>query len=109
MKCTPSRERSSTHLSFGSLVALAQALRQQRRQSAEMFFVALVIASLCVYAVACQRIVLVSEASPTRIGSKVYGRLYTLGADGSWTLSDNEVLLPEGWYLVPPSYVAEEK
>jgi len=24
-----------------------------------------------------------------------------------WTLSGNRIDIPEGWYLVPPSYVAE--
>ena len=66
-----------------------------------MFCAAQVIASLFVCAVACQRVVLVTEASPTRIGPDTRARLYTLG--------DNRVEIPEGWYLVPPSYVAEEK
>jgi len=26
--------------------------------------------------------------------------------DGVWTLSGNRIDVPEGWYLVPPSYVA---
>ena len=74
-----------------------------------MFCAALVIASLFVCAVACQRVVLVTEASPTRIGPDTRARLYTLGDDGKWTLGDNRVEIPEGWYLCPPSYVAEEK
>ena len=74
-----------------------------------MFCAAQVIASLFVCAVACQRVVLVTEASPTRIGPDTRARLYTLGDDGKWTLGDNRVEIPEGWYLVPPSYVAEEK
>jgi hypothetical protein len=28
--------------------------------------------------------------------------------NGEWVISDNEVLLPEGWYCVPPSYVEDE-
>jgi hypothetical protein len=27
--------------------------------------------------------------------------------DGVWTLSGNRIDIPENWYLVPPSYVAE--
>jgi hypothetical protein len=27
--------------------------------------------------------------------------------DGTWTLSENRIAIPEGWYLVPPSYVRE--
>jgi hypothetical protein len=52
--------------------------------------------------------VLVNEASPIRIGNNIHGKVYTF--DGTnWNLSNNELTLPEGWYLVPPSYVAEDK
>lgn len=63
-------------------------------------FVLLVI----VFSGGCSRTVLVSEASPVRIGPAVTGKVYAL-VDGEWTLSPNRVELPEGWYLVPPSYV----
>ena len=33
---------------------------------------------------------------------RVYHRI-----DGTWTLSENRIEIPEGWYLVPPSYAAE--
>lgn len=29
--------------------------------------------------------------------------------DGKWTLSDNRVEIPEGWYIVPPSFVDGEE
>ena len=29
--------------------------------------------------------------------------------EGKWIKSSNEIEVPEGWYLVPPSYVAEEE
>lgn len=50
------------------------------------------------------RTVLVPEDSPTRIGPDVRGRLYVL-IDGEWVLGRNRVEVPEGWYLVPPSFV----
>jgi len=28
---------------------------------------------------------------------------------GEWTLSNNRISVPEGWYLVPPSFVQEDK
>ena len=31
---------------------------------------------------------------------KVYHRI-----NGEWTLSENSIRIPEGWYLVPPGYV----
>lgn len=52
------------------------------------------------------RTVLVPESSPIRVGPGVSGRVYVLEA-GEWTLSANEVEIPEGTYIVPPSYVDE--
>jgi hypothetical protein len=50
--------------------------------------------------------VFVPEESPMRIGPdsriKVYHRV-----NGEWTLSQNRIAIPEGWYLVPPSFVKE--
>ena len=34
--------------------------------------------------------------------------VYTL-QDGAWTLSNNQVTVQEGWYLVPPAFVQENK
>jgi hypothetical protein len=52
------------------------------------------------------RTVLVPESAPIRVGpetkTKVYARV-----DGDWVLSDNKVIIPEGWYAVPPSFVEE--
>jgi hypothetical protein len=28
--------------------------------------------------------------------------------DGVWTRSTNEIVVPEGWYLLPPSFAAPE-
>jgi len=52
------------------------------------------------------RTVLVPESSPIRVGPGVSGRVYVREA-GEWTLSANEVEIPEGTYIVPPSYVEE--
>lgn len=52
------------------------------------------------------RVVLVKESSPVRIGPKAKAKVYAF-MDNEWQLSQNEVCLPEGWYLVPPSYVDE--
>ena len=69
---------------------------------------ALVVVSLFVCAAACQRVVLVTESSPIRIGNDCWSKIYTLHGT-EWRLSDNRVQIPEGWYAVPPSFVAEEK
>ena len=52
------------------------------------------------------RTVLVPESSPVRIGPNVKGRVYVREGN-EWTLSSNCVEIPEGFYLVPPSYVDE--
>lgn len=54
----------------------------------------------------CARTVLVPEAAPIRIGPTISGRVYTY-ANGEWTLSENRVTIPEGWYAVPPSFVED--
>lgn len=59
------------------------------------------------FASGCGRTVLVSESSPIRIGPSTEGRVYAR-VDGEWTLSANEVTIPEGWYCVPPSFVEAE-
>ena len=52
------------------------------------------------------RTVFVPEESPMRIGPSSSLRVYHR-IDGVWTLSENRIAIPEGWYLVPPSYVRE--
>ncbi len=65
--------------------------------------VALAVAS----ASACgPRTILVSESAPVRIGPGIKGRVY-VREGGAWVLSANEVEIPEGTYVVPPSYVDE--
>lgn len=56
------------------------------------------------FASGCGRTVLVPESSPVRVGPGMTGRIYVLN-DGEWMLSDEPAAVPEGWYLVPPSYV----
>lgn len=63
------------------------------------------LATVC--ATACgPRTILVRESSPIRIGPDVKGHVY-VRENGEWTLSANRVEIPEGYYLVPPSYVDE--
>jgi len=64
----------------------------------------LLLCTLLVQGCGSGRTVLVSEASPLRIGPNVKGKVYQM-IDGEWTLSTNRVSMPEGWYLVPPSFV----
>lgn len=68
-----------------------------------LFTAALVLA----FASGCARTVLVREGSPLRIGPKTEARVYAR-VGGEWELSENRVEVPEGWYLVPPSFVETE-
>jgi hypothetical protein len=58
------------------------------------------------FASGCTRTVLVPESSPVRIGPGTKAKVYVLDR-GEWSLSNEPVALPEGWYLVPPSFVEE--
>lgn len=42
-----------------------------------------------------------------RVGPAASFRVYHR-VNGEWTLSTNRIAIPEGWYLVPPSYVRAE-
>ena len=61
-----------------------------------------------VFAVGCARVTLVTEGSPMRVGPSCNTHVYTL-SDNGWELSPNTVLVPEGWYIVPPSYVENKE
>ncbi len=65
------------------------------------------VAQVLAFASGCgPRTILVPESSPVRIGPNVKGRVYVREGN-EWTLSANYVEIPEGFYLVPPSYVDE--
>jgi hypothetical protein len=71
------------------------------------------VAAVVVCATGCARTTLVPEGAPIRIGPNASARVYTIsppGDDGrrEWVLSPNVVALPEGWYLLPPSFVPDE-
>jgi hypothetical protein len=51
--------------------------------------------------------VFVHESTPIRVGPMTKGRVYLRIAD-EWVLSSNAVPIPEGWYIVPPSFVDED-
>jgi len=73
-----------------------------------MLIVTLLLALVHGFALGCaaNRTVFVPEASPMRVGPSSSMRVW-MRLDGVWTLSGNRIDIPEGWYLVPPSYVAE--
>jgi hypothetical protein len=62
------------------------------------------------FALGCgsSRTVFVPEESPMRVGPDARFRVYHR-VGGEWTLSANRIAIPEGWYLVPPSYVRAEE
>jgi hypothetical protein len=97
-----SSHRSPSRSSSGLTVDWKEVTSVSIRTLAIVASAMLVLASLT----GCGRTVLVTEGSPVRIGPKAKSKVYAL-VDGEWSLSNNEVCLPEGWYLVPPSFVQE--
>lgn len=54
------------------------------------------------------RTIFVPEDSPMRLGPSTRARVWTrVAGEKDWVLSSNSVPLPEGWYIVPSSYVRE--
>lgn len=71
------------------------------------WIVLLSIVLALVSAIGCaSRTIFVPEESPMRAGPHAEMRVYHR-VDGTWVLSNNRIQVPEGWYLVPPSYVKE--
>ena len=98
MRCFHSSERMQ-----------AKASKASRQTRSPKYCVVLALAFVSTFVcVGCSRVVLVSESSPIRIGPDCRTKVYTL-IDGEWRLGDNRVAIPEGWYVVPPSYVDSEK
>ena len=87
-------------------------LNASRRVAARLKTAILIAIGLCVVALGfvsgCNRVVLVSESSPVRVGPDAKARVYAL-VDGEWQLSDNAPEIPEGWYLVPPEFVEDDQ
>ncbi|GAF78647.1 unnamed protein product [marine sediment metagenome] len=77
-----------------------------KRRCAKLIGVLMLCAAL-VSGCATGRTVLVSDDSPMRVGPDCSGRVYFMES-GEWKLSPDAVDLPEGWYLVPPRFVAPE-
>ena len=98
MRCSRSSDRTQARAS--KALTLTRSPKFWRR-------LALAFVSIFV-CVGCSRVVLVTEASPIRIGPDCRTQVYTL-IDGEWRLGDNRVVIPEGWYVVPPSYVDSQK
>ena len=72
-----------------------------------MWTALLLSALVLAFASGCGRTVLVSEGSPMRVGPETRAQVWTR-VDGEWELSANRLDIPEGWYLVPPSFVEKE-
>lgn len=50
-------------------------------------------------------IVLDNNGNPTdllRVGPHTEMQVYFMNSDGVWELSKNTIVIPEGWYIVPP-------
>lgn len=100
---TCSRSHKSLWPSFSPFSNGSKPGMQNRRRRMLRIVIMLLFAAS---ATACApgRTVLIAGDSPIRIGPETTGTVYQL-IDSEWVLSDRPVLLPEGWYAVPPRFV----
>lgn len=54
--------------------------------------------------VAPKEVPVASGKTPLRAGPNLQGRVYRPGPDG-WKLSDEDVKIPEGWWVIPPHMI----
>ena len=105
---TPCLHRSSPQSSACLRRSLSGSQFVRRLLSTLTLIPVVCVALGLVCASGCHRVVLVPESSPVRIAKATRTTVYCL-VDGEWTLSANDVILSEGWYVVPPSFVEDEK
>lgn len=102
-----SSRRSRSRSSDGSIAEFRLVNMRLTLILTAILFVALVIG----FASGCgnNRTIFVPEDSPMRLGPNARSRVW-VRVDGSkeWVLSGNTIDLPEGWYIVPSSYVRPE-
>jgi len=68
------------------------------------------VVAVLAFASGCGRTVLIPEAAVLRVASDVKGHVYLWNeTDHEWQMSARQIAYPEGWYLVPPSYVEEDE
>jgi hypothetical protein len=68
------------------------------------------VAAALGFASGCGRTVLIPEAAVLRVARDVKGHVYSWNeADQEWQMSARQIAYPEGWYIVPPSYVEEDE
>lgn len=108
MKCsTASSVRSRSRCSIGSTSALKDARRAWTLRLILLCCVVLLLASAS--GCAANRTIFVPESSPMRLGPNARARVWVrVDRSKEWELSGNEVEIPEGWWIVPSSYVNEE-
>lgn len=99
-----SSRRSRSRSSAGSTVVWSVAPWRWMLTLIGILFAVLALAFLS--GCGSSRTVFVPEESPMRTGPGSTIRVYHR-VNGEWTLSNNRIAVPEGWYLVPPSYVKE--
>ena len=96
-----SSPRSPSRCSLGLTAASSARLLLLMLISIAIGLSALVVA----FPIGCaNRTIFVPDESPMRVGPRAEIRVYHR-VGGEWTLSENAIRIPEGWYLVPPSFV----
>lgn len=102
-----SSDKSRSPCSLGSSSDLSAALLRKTLLWIVLASSALVIAS----ATGCgSRTILVSESSVLRVAPSVRGYAYLWDAEAKeWRIGGTMITYPEGWYLVPPSFVEDDE
>ncbi len=101
MKCLIASWRK---LPLHYLRGLRNAWNADRQLAMQLLMTLLCVGLVIACASGCTRTVLVAEASPIRVGPDCHARVYTF-VENEWRLSSNLLVIPEGWYCVPPSYI----
>ena len=77
---------------------------KSRARWTSMCLAAIALSALAL-ASSCGRTVFIPEGVPLRLAQPTTTRVLALDNEGRWIRQDGDVTLPEGWYIVPPSFV----
>lgn len=105
--CSKESSHRSPWRSSGGSTRESRARRARSTATLILLFFAVLVLG---FASGCgnNRTVFVPEDSPMRLGPNSSARVW-VRVNGQWELSANRINIPEGWYIVPSSYVDEEQ
>ena len=60
------------------------------------------------FAIGCERAVLIDDGAPVRLSRPTPARVFYRDGD-TWRETAGEVVVPAGWWLVPPRFVEDDE